>query len=794
MPAKTMQSKNKEALREMTKTISPVLAINNPSLRPYIEIFEYHPENIVQQPLGSLVGFFEIKDYSDDSAYVVNFLTSVLKKEYYANPKRSVTESFDSALHKVNVALSEVVKHGNMGWLGHIDGAVCILEKNSLHLSVTGSAQVLLARGSTLADISEDLAPEKDCPNPLKTFINVSSGRMENADKILITSSDIFHIFSLEELKKNIQRFEKEKFVQLLKTALSNELEMAGTIVVDFSDSPAPKKTPKRAATQAQPEATLNAFSSSAFVSPQNTSESPADPSLTQEETEPTSSKNPTYTDKKTGHIYITGEEQTLEKASALSPYLLIAKERALDWSSSLGQALRKSWRRTWRLFRQFLTDLTERFRQATQEVKNLRETARFKKQEEERLLATHAARRAETANEEISLSAATEKNIPTPSLAEKNVFPEENPVRPQIDQASFGEKSKPHLSKILSLLSSWHSAFLTLYKKIPRGALRRVLPSVGAIGKRFANLPYQGKVISVLALTLIIFGPALIAKIFPNDSSAPAITQIVEDTDPFDALKSDQGIRQVPIKLLSSLSAPAQLLLSDLSPLVVTSGQISILNADRLEPYPLPEGSGNALHCAYMDDLDLALILTDTGKIISFSPISRQYKENAISLPSSYQDSLLGTYLTYLYLLDETAGQIYRYPRAEGGFGEKTEWLREPLPFAQISSLALDDSIYLSDGNSIAKFFRGKKEALSFENSTNPVRISALYAHPEGNNLYALDGTNSRIVSYAKTDGKIMAQYFNTALSGATRLVVDEKNRTAYALTPSGLISVKLE
>jgi hypothetical protein len=123
--------KNKEVIKELEKTISPVLVVNNSSLKPYVELFEYSPENIYQQPLGSLVGFFEIKEYSQDSAYIVNFLTSVLKKEYYINPKRPVTESLDSALHKVNLALSELAKQGNVEWLGKLNAAICVLEKNT---------------------------------------------------------------------------------------------------------------------------------------------------------------------------------------------------------------------------------------------------------------------------------------------------------------------------------------------------------------------------------------------------------------------------------------------------------------------------------------------------------------------------------------------------------------------------------------------------------------------------------------------------------------------------------------
>ena len=154
MPATSL--KNKDVIKELEKTISPILVVNNSSLKPYVELFEYEPENIYQQPLGSLVGFFEVKEFSEDSAYIVNFLTSVLKKEYYINPKRPVTESLDSALHKVNMALSELAKHGNVEWLGKLNAAICVLEKNNTHFSVSGDAKIFLYRKQGLSEISED--------------------------------------------------------------------------------------------------------------------------------------------------------------------------------------------------------------------------------------------------------------------------------------------------------------------------------------------------------------------------------------------------------------------------------------------------------------------------------------------------------------------------------------------------------------------------------------------------------------------------------------------------------------
>ena len=321
MPSKTSE-KNKTTNKELEKKISPVLVINNSSLKPFVELFEYTPENIYQQSLGTLTGFFEVQEYGDNSAYIVNFLTSVLKKEYYANPKRSIEESFDASMHKVNLALSELAKHGNIEWLGKLNAAICVLEKNGTHFSVSGKARMFLWRTGSLTDISEGLASEESSQHPLKTFINVSSGRLEKNDKLLITSDDLFKIMTENELVKNLERLEKEKFVQFLKTACSNQLEMIASVVVDIQEE---IPTESHAATHKKNKATGNVFSKAAFEN-QNVTIAEKTAAASIEELEENSAASE-YTDKKTGHIYVQGENKQNESGGKATVYLELAKE-----------------------------------------------------------------------------------------------------------------------------------------------------------------------------------------------------------------------------------------------------------------------------------------------------------------------------------------------------------------------------------------------------------------------------------------------------------------------------------
>jgi len=874
MPAKN-NPKNTTFSKELEKRVAPVLVMNNSQLKPYIELFEQYPENIYQQPLGSLVGFFEIKDYSEDSAYIVNFLTSVLKKEYYANPKRSVAESFDSALHKINVALSELAKHKNVNWLGNLDGAVCVMEKNSIHFSVTGNAHLFIYRNQFLTDISEELAPNGAQPHPLKTFVDVSSGRIEENDKVLLFSDDLFHVLPLAQLKKNLQRFSQEDFVQFLKTALTNELEMTAVLVVDVLVPQQP--TAKNVSASKKPSAPFNAFSEKTY--------SKQHPKLSDEFvariTQPEEPVKKEYTDKKTGHIYVQGEGEE-NASSRFGLFMDIAKEHLADVSFHAKNISKKRFLATKKGLAQALqagkNSLSETIENAKekahqkavlraiekeaaakqhQEVETIRKAEQT--QQEERLrrerMEQAAAMETQTVQEELPKETVAPKEVEplhSPSLAEKirlarlemeadsQPQPEETPE--EISETSKSDMEK-RIERIMGVSGSakiketpvadntlsqpyqpldedesavrqyienafaafkrlWNSfsanvkkqeigkktagAIIPLAKKITASA-----PHISKIQSLFARLTTKQKTVAIGILVLIIVAPIAIGKLTAPKKQIPVAAPPVPTLS--QKLAGDKNITLLAeTKSLASEADFVSVVSYGNVPYAVAPQKITTLANGSPKEYPFPNGSGNAVASALMSDLKLIFILTDQNKLISFSPISRQFSTNTLTIPSSAQPKFIATYLTYLYMPDNAANQIYRYPRATGGFGNKTDWYKDTLSLSNITDMTIDDSVYFVINNKIVKLFKGKNQNAVFEDSQTPINFDRIYTNIDSQSLYVLDAKNARLVQYDKT-GNIQNQYFNENLLHATALNVDEQNKTAYIVTPSGLLSLAL-
>lgn len=874
------QINSKAVLKDLEKTISPVLVINNSSLKPYVEVFDYAPENIYQQPLGKLVGFFEVKEYSDDSAYIVNFLTSVLKKEYYINPKRPVTESLDSALHKVNLALSELAKHGNVDWLGKLNAAICVLEKNSTHFSVAGSAKIFLFRSDVLTDISEDLASDSLDPHPLKTFVNVSSGRIEKNDRLLITSEDIFHIFSFVELKKNFQRFEGEKLVQFFRTALSNQMEMVMAIMAEIHEEEPLRKIKKTTTKKkATIEESINVFSGDSFEEP---AEAATKKQATVASSDLESSKQieTEYTDKKTGHIYVQGEntenteisktaillENSREKISELwyltkteirRKYITQKKQVGRKWQQFQQERAEKAELRAEQLQRE-QEEALQREAELQEQIAKEQEQQRilFEQQEAERIIREELElqeKMAEQQQTETQPETLLEDDTKTPtelSFKQKltlarneqksnhvvdlrnpqdKIDKEETTMQPEeaeefdfeqaLDVPIYQQAQRDAEIKLLqrqqrkqaledflkkcleiwSLVLNFAKNRFSKFKKedvaaeTSQNKQHHIAPQFSLIKKSFEKFTTTQKKYTVISLIAIFILPLFIVH-FLNLPKKPTITDLAKtqiQTQP--TIAPQKNLVSAQKQTVLSRAGILGTLFTSVGPIAYTKSSVLVANNGQFKEFSITQGEGNVTKATFMNDLSLVLLITDQNKIISFSPVSFKFTDNNINLSGGAGKNFFGTYLTYLYVLDPVAGQIYRYPRANGGFGEKTNWLKGTNSISSASDMTVDDSIWAIQNNQINKYFKGQNQPLTIESSATPVHFDKIYTSLDCSGVWVLDNQFGRLVEFNKADGTIIKQYSLDDLKTASSFSVDEKNKTAYAVTSSGLVSIAL-
>jgi len=790
MVTKTMsKKKNDKKIIILEPAFQDILVCRNPKKRPNMEIFLAEPENIFQENLGKIAGIFEIIDESEDSSYIVNYLISVIKKEYFSRPKRGAVESLEAALHKTNLALSKLASHGNVSWIGHLNAVITVIEKNNLHISQTGTACALLLRSNMLTNLSEG-GEEMTESNPLKTFQDVLSGRMEDNDKIILATDSIFEIFSLEEIKKSALKFSKPDFIQFLNTALINELERASILVVDISEkeeeeTPVPQKSTE-----------VNAFSQTSFKKmdrAENFEKKQEEKrEIIEEIKEEFKKTQDGFVDEKTGHIYIKDKNATYKGSYSNSEYISSSRDKVIRAGSGIVSAAKDGFRSILNklktkpaTYSEKITEINEEGRLDSSPIvlkeEVSKETFSFKKNILPALSAFgHLLKKYSLSIKDIFLY---ELLFPAGKMAKsayafilENIKSIRKPVAPPAEP-SYPDNQPAYQSR----QALWEEKTSYLEKPPSSGisiSIKPFLPSFSRLKKIILGLSNTQRIYAIIIFAAIVIVPYFIVRYEKKSvtENIPPVQEPVQNA----VLPLEQDSNVIRIENLNSVYKGKDILSQ-----VNINGKNFAVNSNEIistednKSYPIPSEFINANLVAQLDDLNFIFLIKDK-KIISFSAAALKFQDNKISIPENTIVVSARSYLTYLYVLDGKNNQIYRYPRAEGGFGEKTNWLKDNADFANAKDMAVNDNIYVTDGKQISKFFRGKKEVYSIEKSATAIIPDKLYTKSTSENLYVLDKTNSRIVKLDK-DGKILAQYYNSEIGNTVSFAVDEEANIIY-------------
>ncbi len=748
-----------KVFREYTRVISEIRATRGRNAEHFIKIFRHESDNIAGASLGVLLGLFEIDDASEDSKYIVNFLFSVAKNEYFCNPRRGAMESFEAALHKINVALAEIVKHGNIGWLGKFHGNIAVLEKNSIHLSATGDGRIYLFRNGTLSHISEDLASPDAAEHPIKTFVEISSGRLAPNDRLLFILPKIFTLLDEDTLERQARRMDRERFTQFLKTAMVNELDQSGALIVDIEEPTDPPSIPPEP--EKQKPAIKSYFSEITFENKREESVATA----LSEDSSHSEMSQPDYIDSKTGHIYIQGERtETPVEASRFAQYL-----EAFFHSS---QQLREHSQATARRLFHRLFDRGKLLYFVSVERLKYAALACFKKYFRLPKRSTSSSIASVIPITVRNTSPVSEASSPSP-VPPKNKNTSSTRFSPCIKQ-SFSQASNllthraaPSLRVALRIVGTFfHTIIRRLFFQVQRlgkVGIPRIHSLFRTLQSSFFSLSPKRRFI--LFSFCCIIGGILTWIVFLQKSTAPSATE----NTPSVVTTSAPSVRDQERTTLdlppsqTSFTYPDTVAATYLNDTLViatrTTIEIPALNISAV----LPVESGAIQSIAPMHDLRTLFILTDTGKLLAFTPTNRTFSENTLpSNPNSF--SVLGAYLTYLYALSANGTSLLRFPRAGGGFSEGVSWLKETLHPDSSASLAVNDMVYIFSNHTLTQFSRGKA-VRSFELPAIPPDHLLMATEPDNTLLVGLDTDNQRLIVW-NTEGSLLNQHFGNQLS----------------------------
>jgi hypothetical protein len=811
-----------------------VLICKKTDCRPFLEVLIEEPENISHQNLGTLVGIFQIDDRSEDSSYVVNYLISIIKKEYFSHINRGSVENFEAALRKANLALAKLATHENIGWIGKINALCAVIEKNNLLLSQTGNASAFLLRGTMLAEITEAPLEEADS-NPLKTFQDVISGKIEKDDKLIFTTKELFDIFSLEEIKKSALKFSRENFIQFLNTALVNELDQVATLVVDISEktaeiieSPAARRLEK-----------TNVFSQTAFqkeLSPKMRERERAKEEKVkkerQEMIQELKENAKDFVDKKTGHIYIKEprdfpvEDSTQKPGIDFAPFKEKSAELFLASFSRLKSVGKKTKLFSLSLWGKGITKISQiRLKRKTAPHENIPLQKELLSEPEPKKETLVAMETKTPVSEKLRISYSNlelkTKTLTAWRLTKKSagwledetlaglIWLLRKPTKLLLSSTAFIKRKwqDRRTEKIATKYASkdakrypWeNTAPDPQLAKSPQNIptenakpeklveIKKILPDFSRLKKITQGLDRKQKIFSLVALVLLLVIPYWIVRWENTPKTKPVPP--AEAPPIIVPLEKDLAVSR--IEKLTNIYTGNVAKIINLNNKFFAQTETEIIDLENQKTTPLPSDFQDPELFFAMDDLNL-IFLVKNNRITSLAPATGKFTPNNLVFPENADIVAAQTYLTYAYLFDAKNNQIYRYPRAEGGFGEKTAWLKETLALSGAKTIAINENVFLASEAEIQKLFRGKKVDFSVEKTATPIKFTKLYTKRDSSHLYVLDNANARVVKL-DNDGKILAQYYNEKIAEADDFSVSEENNLVYLSTKNGVESFEM-
>jgi len=189
------------------------------------DLFFYEPKNVEEAQLGNLFMLGKIENISKNqyrgSDFLLNLLISVIKREFYSNSKRGVSEALEASLAKANLYLGDFAEKGNVGWIGNLHFICGVFHNNNLYITQVGSPIIKLIRETTISHLDKKF-PSVQKPHPLKTFGNIASGSLNDGDKVILSTKDILGLVSLTKLSQ-LSKTDSHQIVEYLKQVTENQ-------------------------------------------------------------------------------------------------------------------------------------------------------------------------------------------------------------------------------------------------------------------------------------------------------------------------------------------------------------------------------------------------------------------------------------------------------------------------------------------------------------------------------------------------------------------------------------------
>ena len=198
-----------------------------------IQVEHFVPEKTTKKKHGSIYFVIDIKHPNSESQIVIDSIIKNTIKYFYKNLDDTLT-SFEIALRHVNEELATLAEDGNSEWINNLNSLIAIVSEHDIHITQTGTAEGYLIRNKIISHITEGLSDKNDEKHPLNTFINISSGKMNEGDRIVMSTEHLFNNLSLDRIRRlAVQHSPTTCVAEIARILAQENIRSIGTIILE---------------------------------------------------------------------------------------------------------------------------------------------------------------------------------------------------------------------------------------------------------------------------------------------------------------------------------------------------------------------------------------------------------------------------------------------------------------------------------------------------------------------------------------------------------------------------------
>lgn len=706
-----------------------------------IHLFLAQPTPLEEKNLGRIFALIEFTDTYAFAEEVVKYLDDSFFQSYYRSADFEPEAAFERSLHKVNLAVQDIISQHGEDWVYKTNMLLGVLHHGTLYVSYSGKIEAYLAQTDTMVDIIQH---QPTSPiQPLKLFNNIISGKCPEKSGVLIATSSLLDYLSLEKIRRTMQVQSAAEAVQYFESVLSEQDTLANVaaFIIKFEQS----QRTAGAATTEQMDRT-------AFSQPGDSMEK-----LIDRERATGDLLTPSIWPTLKGRLKnaaakpSAGRAPATAKPVAQSPwlhYLQLAGGVALNVLGYIGSALMLVGKKLWDVLTHLFKNrdsLSSNFGQSMRGVGGWWGRLRWPRKVFLGLF------------------------VLTVVVFGISVLRKGNHVKQDTQATQYAQT----ITDVQNTLGEVESKQIMKDDTGARELLAKAETALATVPKDSDSYKTNGDAIQKKISEL----NGILNQVTTLDQLA-----VVGDFGSVAAAVAVGKISQIGNNIFGFADGSDTVYRLNLSDQSVSS---VITGSDSQSAFTSVKNDSAATTLAY----------TAKSNFVQFNPVLEKTSPVTVSLKDKVAVTDFDIFNSRLYILDAKNKSIWRADKSGDTYGKSEAWLSDAAALEKAVSFDIDGSIYvlLSDGT-IKQYDAGQESDFKIDTfspslSGGNVIIKTDPTAP----FYVLNPTTQRVV-ILEADGSLRQQYTHTDLAQAKDLIVDEPNQIMYVLGSNTVWSISLK